>query len=264
MRRAPWMFAVAVAVWPTWGWIGRRAVDGSDDPWGLLALAALLTMAARAPVAPSLPRHFWLPSAALLTIYAASYATLPPLMRGAIALSAVATLATPLYLGRRFHLGLWGLCVLALPLEASLQFYAGYPLRTLVAHLGAAWLRASGVLVEADGVALRHGAQSVLVDAPCSGVRMLWVAALVTCLLCCRDGLSNARQAIVALLGGAIVIVANTVRATALFYGEAGLVTAPSWGHEATGLLVFALALACIGLAAERLRPSRPIGEGTP
>ena len=36
-----WLALLALALWPTWWWMGQRMVDGSDDPLGLLALAAL-------------------------------------------------------------------------------------------------------------------------------------------------------------------------------------------------------------------------------
>ena len=32
---------LAVALWPTWWWMGQRMVDGSDDPLGALALGEL-------------------------------------------------------------------------------------------------------------------------------------------------------------------------------------------------------------------------------
>ena len=36
-----WLALLALALWPTWWWMGQRMADGSDDPLGLLALAAL-------------------------------------------------------------------------------------------------------------------------------------------------------------------------------------------------------------------------------
>ena len=33
-----WLALLALALWPTWWWMGQRMVDGSDDPLGLLAL----------------------------------------------------------------------------------------------------------------------------------------------------------------------------------------------------------------------------------
>jgi hypothetical protein len=44
LDRAPalaWLALQAAALAPTWVWMGRRMLDRSDDPLGLLALAAL-------------------------------------------------------------------------------------------------------------------------------------------------------------------------------------------------------------------------------
>ena len=58
-----WLALLAVALWPTWWWMGRRMVDGSDDPLGVLALVALgalvwqhrlrLRIKCAAPLAPA-------------------------------------------------------------------------------------------------------------------------------------------------------------------------------------------------------------------
>ncbi|MFT4267587.1 MAG: MYXO-CTERM sorting domain-containing protein, partial [Xenophilus sp.] len=42
---AAWLAAQALALWPTWRWMAARLADGSDDPLGLLALAALAALA---------------------------------------------------------------------------------------------------------------------------------------------------------------------------------------------------------------------------
>ena len=74
------------------------------------------------------------------------------------------------------------LCLLALsvPVIASLQFYAGYPMRTVTAS-GATWLlNLFGIEATRTGTSMVAYGRTVLVDAPCSGVRMLWTA----CVLC--------------------------------------------------------------------------------
>lgn len=43
-RRLPgwsWLLFAALAAWPSWLWAARRLGDGSDDPLGIVALAAL-------------------------------------------------------------------------------------------------------------------------------------------------------------------------------------------------------------------------------
>ena len=53
---------VALASWPIWSWYARRMQDGSDDPWGLLALVPLGALLAgerheRARDAAAVPRR---------------------------------------------------------------------------------------------------------------------------------------------------------------------------------------------------------------
>ena len=61
------------------------------------------------------------------------------------------------------------------------------------------------------------------------------------------------------LLAGAVLIVlaANSLRATALFFPEAGLIHLPGWCHEGTGLLLYCLGMALLVAMARRLRSSR-------
>jgi len=41
-----WLLALqAAALWPIWLWYAKRTADGSDEPWGLLALGAVLLCA---------------------------------------------------------------------------------------------------------------------------------------------------------------------------------------------------------------------------
>lgn len=48
-----WLALLAAALWPSWLWMGRRLLDRSDDPLGLLALAALGALAWRCGGAPT-------------------------------------------------------------------------------------------------------------------------------------------------------------------------------------------------------------------
>ena len=72
--RAPaalWLALQTAALWPTWRWMAARLQDGSDDPLGWLALAALaaLVLALRRDLrtAPRLP---WLATALAGTLAA--------------------------------------------------------------------------------------------------------------------------------------------------------------------------------------------------
>ncbi len=132
-----WLALQAAALAPTWTWMARRMLDRSDDPLGLLAIAALalLVFTLRHGLRAA-PRLGWLALAALATLAATLGRTgigpLPPLPPLAAALLAMAALACALLAFLPSEVAatpVAGLAVLALPLLSSLQFYAGYPLR---------------------------------------------------------------------------------------------------------------------------------------
>ena len=72
-----------------------------------------------------------------------------------------------------------GLGLLGLPMASSLQFYLGYPLRVASGAVALVLLRLGGVAVDREGVYLRAGGELVMIDAPCSGMRMLWAGLLL-------------------------------------------------------------------------------------
>ncbi|WP_034923523.1 archaeosortase/exosortase family protein, partial [Candidatus Accumulibacter vicinus] len=59
----------------------------------------------------------------------------------------------------------------------SLQFYGGYPLRVLAGSLAVALLQLNGLAVERAGAVLLWDGRQIAIDAPCSGLRMLWAGA---------------------------------------------------------------------------------------
>ena len=100
--RAPgwlWIALVAAALTPSWAWIARRMVDGSDDPLGLLALAALAFALAGAVL-----------STALIDI-------LPPLVTALIGVVALAAVLASLLPALVAHTPLLGLAVLSVLLR---------------------------------------------------------------------------------------------------------------------------------------------------
>lgn len=257
LDRAPalaWLALQAAALAPTWLWMGRRMLDRSDDPLGLLALAALavLVMALRGELRAA-PRLGWLALAALATVAATLARTgvgalpaLPPLAAALVAMLAEAC-GLLAFLPRQVAAGpVAGLAVLALPLLSSLQFYAGYPLRVATAE-ASRWLLAPGFEIAREGSSLRVDGQLVIVDAPCSGVQMVWLGYFTACVVALwarRDdrGFLARLPAV-----GALVLLGNIVRNSLLIALEAiGLAPAP-WLHDAFGLAL--LAAVCGGIA---------------
>lgn len=234
-----------IAFWPVWTWYVARLTDGSDEPWGLVALITALFFLARTHA----PRRQPQVSLVLigLVFYASASLWLSQLVSAILAIGVLGYILSCLRMGKAFHMGLWGLLWLSLPLLASLQFYLGYPLRMLTAMLAAPLLQLSGFAVVASGAALDWQGMLISVDAPCSGIRMLWMALYLTFSLSCWLQLSN-RYALLLSVGAiALVVVANTWRAAALFYMESDVFVVPSWMHEGTGIVVFmALAITLV------------------
>lgn len=248
-----------LAFWPVGRWYVARVADGSDEPWGLLALATAAAWLCwhgwqRRDADPALwhGRQLW-PAIAATLLYAFCYGSLPPLLSAALACLALTLLVSPLLLARPLHPALLGLLLLALPLMASLQFYAGYPLRVLVAQLTCPLLQAAGHVVVREGAALRFGEQTIWVDAPCSGIRMLWAGGYLVCTLACVWGLNWWRTVLAGVLGLALVLAGNVLRAAGLFFLEVTPLQWPPWAHTALGLVSFALVLGPLVWLVQRL-----------
>jgi exosortase/archaeosortase family protein len=179
---------------------------------------------------------------------------LPPLAASLIAVLALAAGLLAFLPKRVAALPVVGLAVLALPLLSSLQFYAGFPLRVITAE-ASRWLLAPGFSMAREGTSLLIDGRLVIVDAPCSGVQMVWLGYFTACAVALwarRDDRSFlARLPAVGLL----VMGGNIVRNSVLVGFEgAGLALAPSL-HAALGLAV--LALVCGGIA-WLMAPRRP------
>lgn len=243
--RSPlWLLGIQlIALWPHWMWMTRRMLDGSDEPWGMLALLAMMTLVAvdrhRLRAYPS---EAILVTAGLLSLLAAwGTAYLPPMIAAALAMLAVAALMTGLLPFDRPRAPIALLALLALPLTASLNFYFGYPLRWLCGQGSVALLSSIGWHVTAEGAALLWNGKIILVDAPCAGIAMLWVGLFTAALLSYLHRASLLRTAFNAVAAIAIVLIGNTMRNTVLFFKESGIADLPHWTHEGIGLLLFAL-----------------------
>jgi exosortase/archaeosortase family protein len=235
-----------LAFWEVWRWYISRAVYSWDRPWGLLAFVAafVFLFVSRKPL-PREERSLLFP-AAIIVLYIATYSVFPPLVRAIVAFTALATTASLLRFGKAFHPGLFGLFYLSLPALPTMQFFGGYPLRVVVTELTAPILRIGGFAVVPEGTCLNWAGQLIWIDAPCSGIKMLWVGMFFTFVLLCLYELSIVKSALLVLLAFAVTIGANVFRAVALFYLEAGVLHMPAWGHEYAGVIAFVLEAAGI------------------
>ena len=194
--------------------------------------------------------------ATLLLCYSSGYHFLSPLPRAAIAVTAIAATVSAMRFGRRLHLGVWGLLLLALPVVASLQFYLGFPMRAVVAKLAAPMLQINGFAVTAVGASLNWNGDPILIDAPCSGVKMLWTGFYLTFALACYYKLNARRTSLACAAALAAIVIGNTFRAAALFFVESGAANfpLPDWTHEGVGVVVFAATAIAIAWMVRRVK----------
>ena len=216
-------------------------LDGSDEPWGVLALlTAAIFVLTKGELRT--PGRFQVSLAiSLLLLYALNYQYLPDLVRGFFMVLTLGALLSSMLSKERFHLGLLGLLALSLPLIASLQFYAGYPLRLVTTYLASEGLNVLGVLVEQQGTSLLWAGEIVSVDAPCSGIKMLWAGIYLAFTLSCFLGLSTKNTWLSYLGASGLIFAANVFRTAALFFVEANPGLFPESAHQGIGLLMFLL-----------------------
>ena len=242
---ALWLAGLAAAVWPHLYWMARRMLDGSDDPLGIVALAALagLVWQHRRSLRET-PRSAWFAAALLLTVTASLvWQTLPPLFATLLALLGWTAGMLAFLPAGQACAPVLGLAVLSLPLMASLQFYAGYPLRIVAAELSR-WLLLIGHQVERDGVALTVDGQLILVDAACSGVQLVWLGYFTACVSALFIGCDNRHFLRRLPIVGALILIGNVLRNTALVALQADGQALTGWRHEGIGLVT--LAVVCL------------------
>lgn len=268
-----------LALWPLAGWfLERVGTAHEEEPLGwalaLVAFAALVVRELRSrkgpfPVPGVGPR---LALAGWLGIHAAAFPLLPGLPRAVLGVGALGLAVSAWPLAGRPLLAPWGLLVLSLRITPALQSYVGFPLREVVSSLTARLLGVFGMTVRSQGVVLLEGSREVLVDAPCSGLRMLWTGAFLLLVLAARERLSSGRTALALALAVPLLVLGNVLRCALLFLEATERLPLPPGGHGLVGLLLFAtlavpLVLLVRGLAPadRRLGPSdRPRGDPPP
>lgn len=235
-----------VAFWPVGVWYLSRMFDGSDEPYGVVALltAAILSLRNKAgqPDSTSL-----IIISALTVSYAFIGYKFPFLLQGALLVTALSFLLSRIYFYRTIHLGLAGLLLLSLPLIASLQFFLGFPLRVVTSEVVSHLLTFFGYSVYSVGTMLHWRGENISIDAPCAGIRMLWSGLFLHFSLCTLRDLSSRMTILGYSLSMVIIFLGNLTRTFFLFFTESGIVQASSWVHPAIGIICFVLVSLAIG-----------------
>jgi exosortase/archaeosortase family protein len=248
--------ALVAATWPVCRWMTVRFADGSSDTWELLAALTAAAVIVRDRHPRPEDSSLILP-AFLLLIYAASYSFLSPLPRGMLAMAAIGTAISALWYGRRVDVPICGLLLISLPVMASLNFFLGYPLRVVAGSVAEGLLQMNGIAAVREGALLSWNGHRVAIDAPCSGIKMLWTGAYLSFSLAALMRLSGGRTVVLTLLTGIVIVAANALRASSLFYGEAVFAEGPASMHDAIGLVMFAFAAIAVFILARKLAGDR-------
>lgn len=263
------LVAAGVALAPVGMWFVQRSFDASDEPWGLVALftLAVFWLFGKHNLQgwnKALLANSFLP-AVFMGAFAVSQIGGPMLVRAILGASVVAC-----FIGavsrERFRFSHAALLLMSLPLLPSMQFFLGYPLRVAVAHMVATLVGVAGVGV--DGTGLTYHGALVAIDAPCSGMRMLWTATYLALVLSCIKGFSTRQTVLLTVFAGAAAFGGNVMRAGSLVYGFYLASLAPAapyvirhsgynelpYLHDSVGAISFAIVVALIAAAAHFMR----------
>lgn len=242
------MIALSPVIW----WFGKRLNDGSDEPLGLLTLALTLVLAWRDRKSLRAGTKARVFGAVLLLLSVLGIHWLPPLFRGGLAVCGIATCY-----GIHRRAGLMGLLLLSLPLAASMQFFLGYPMRLAAAEGAVKLLELGSLVVFRHGTEIELAGRVIGVDPACGGVRMLWHALAAAMALAAIHRLAWRATVLGGIFAVALVIPANTLRATLLVVKETGHLPGMMLDHGSIGLLSFGIILLPLWMViSARARPA--------
>ncbi len=258
----PGLLALCFCVfWPVTIWYVERLLDKSDEPLGIISLIAFVaivlsrsgkeSLASTRAVSRTIP----LSSIVCVLAYIITWPFAPKLLSAIFAVLAIGCIING---GGKFkmNLGSWLLLLFSLPIVSSLNFYSGYPLRLVVGKLAAPLISMVGFPTIADGTTLMWGEHLVQIDAPCSGIKMLWFSLFIGAVLTSILELNFFRAVIVLSASVLAALLGNILRITSLFFVEAGIVhvdpSLDQFVHQAVGAVAFAISAGVTVLVATR------------
>ena len=231
------------AFWSVWRWLFARISTSSEEVWGIFPLLGVIFFSYLGDEKKStdLKPATYLLATGFLFLFVIGFDAFPPLVRGVLAVFSVTFFLSAWRFGKTFHLGVFILFLLGLPLMASLNFVLGFPLRVMVGEAVEFLLQMQGLEVFREGVCLHFGKKLIWIDAPCSGIKMLWFGTFLASAATLFFRLDNLRTLVALGFSFVLIFVGNVFRASALFYTEAEIIKVSGWFHEAVGVLAFAV-----------------------
>ena len=128
----------------------------------------------------------------------------------------------------------------------SLQFYACFPLRVLTSQLSTWLLQGMGMAAERSGTAMQVQGRLIIVDAPCSGVQMVWMAYFCACAVAAFSGMPDRRLLARLPWVGVLVLAGNVLRNSVLVAMEASQTQVSEAVHQGVGLVVLMLVCSAV------------------
>ncbi|VAW75506.1 hypothetical protein MNBD_GAMMA12-1918 [hydrothermal vent metagenome] len=236
------LVGVLLATWPTIAWYHSRMTDGSDNNWGIFSLIIALLISFLKPTALMQKTNFSIELRKihyLLAIYIISMSlSIYPMIQAVIVVMLYSCVLSQFNRSTKISPGLVGLLFLSLPLFASLDFYCGYPLRIIIGIASSFILNLQGVGVNLEGVNLVLGNKVIMIDGPCSGIKMMWTGSLMVFSIVAYYNLTLKQSFRLAVIAFTSILIANILRICALFYIETTQLNAP-WLHDAVGLVCY-------------------------
>ena len=124
----------------------------------------------------------------------------------------------------------------------------------VTSRLAASVINQCDQLVQVEGTNMLWKGEIVAVDAPCSGVRMLWSGLFFCFTLATFYNLVNFKTWLLYGSTNLLVFIGNTIRTILLFYTESGIVKAPEWVHPAIGIVCFCIVALGILAISQKLK----------
>ncbi|NIB41385.1 exosortase/archaeosortase family protein [Pseudomaricurvus alkylphenolicus] len=232
-----------LSCWNSWLWYWQRMAASPQEGMVMFGLLILLLIALvkNLPAQSSRDPISFYPLTTLLLCYGIAHLLgAPALIRAALAILPILYTLYVAAFGRRPPLSFWSLAVLALPVLPSLQFYLGYPARLVSASLTVPLLNINGFDVQRQGTYLMWQGDMLQFDAPCSGITMLWGGWFLCSALAFGLRLNTWLTILALCLAPLLVLFANVLRASSLFYIEFNpAISLPAWSHEGVGAAAF-------------------------